>query len=544
MVTRWWCALVCALSMASGCLVGPDYRPPETQVPSEWSGGAVASTQPAGPATQPVDLAVWWQSLGDEQLNSLIERSAQSNLDLQQAAARVLEARASRDIARADFWPQLNLGGSYSYQRRSQNSLPSSGGDGGVGRSVLDGLLGRTTVLPPGIDPATGAVVPPEVAVNADRSAVPLSTLLPEPGSGIRRDQNLFQLGFDASWEIDLWGRIRRQVEAAGADQASFEESARDVMVILFAEVARNYIELRGAQRRLQIARENIATQQDTLEITRDRLRAGFTTELDEAQARTQLESTQSQVPVFETTIRQSIYALSVLLGQPPGALVGELGPPGPLPRRAPEVPIGLPADLLRRRPDIRSAERALAASTARIGVATAELFPQLSLTGSFGTQSAEMKHFLDQRSLFWSVGPSVQWPIFTAGRIQANIRAEEARQAQALAGYGSTVLAAFRDVENALVAYNQELTRRETLVRAVEASRLAARLSNELYTRGLGPFLNVLEAQRSLYLTQDELVLSETALMTNLVSLYKALGGGWEGRPVVPPAQAVALEK
>ena len=317
-------------------------------------------------------------------------------------------------------------------------------------------------------------------------------------------------------------------MEAADADLAASEESCRDVLVTLLSEVALNYVRLRGAQRRLVIARDNIRAQQDTVELTETRHKHGFTSELDVTQARTQLASTQSQVPLLENEIKQAIYQISVLLAQPPASLMEELATDRPIPTTPPEIPIGLPSDLLRRRPDVRSAERQLAAATARIGEATADLFPRFSLTGSFGPQSRDIRHILDRNSLAWSVGPQMSWPVFDGWRIRANIQVQNARQEQALAAYERTVLTALQDVENALVAYANEQVRRQSLAEAVQAGQQSTDLSNELYTHGMTVFLNVLESQRALYALQDQLAQSETTVVTNLIALYKALGGGW----------------
>ena len=249
--------------------------------------------------------------------------------------------------------------------------------------------------------------------------------------------------------------------------------------------MALNYVQLRGSQRRLAIANENIAAQQDSVDLTQARYKAGFTNELDVSQARAQLASTQSQVPLLVSAIRQSIYQLSVLLGEPPDALVAELELVAPIPATPPDLPLGVPSDLLRRRPDIRVAERQLAGATARIGVAMADLFPKFSLTGSFGTQVSDMRHFLDAKSLTWSIGPAVSWPVFDAGRIRANIAVQNAVQEQALATYEKTVLTAFQDVEVALVSYTNEKVRHESIAEAVAANQRATDLSNELYSRG-----------------------------------------------------------
>jgi outer membrane protein, multidrug efflux system len=534
MKTRRLCIILICTAGVGGCLVGPDFHPPQTQAPAHWSGESPASQPASGPTSRPVELATWWESFGDEKLSKLIDRATSGNFDLKIAEARVREARELRNIAAADFWPHLNLGSGYTYSRSSQTLTPTQSTQG-FGQTLLRSALSKIIVTP---------AIPPTISVTPGGTGVSLGSLVPNNTGSVSspRDQNLYQLGFDATWEIDLWGRIRRSVEATSADLAASEETRRDVLVTLISEVARNYVELRGSQRRLLIALENIDVQKASLDVSEARFKAGFTTQLDVAQARTQLETTRSQVPLFETAIRQSIYQLGVLIGEPPATLLDELMPTQQIPTAPPEVPLGLPSELLRRRPDIRTAEWQLAAVTARVGVATAELFPQLSLTGSFGAQSIDMKRFLEARSLFWSVGPSINWPIFEGGRIRANIRAEEAREAQALATYGKTVITAFQDVESSLTAYTHERTRRQTLVLAVQASQQATELSTDLYNRGLGQFIDVLVSERALYAAQDDLVLSETAVMTDLIALYKALGGGWESeagtittRPVSP---------
>jgi outer membrane protein, multidrug efflux system len=502
------------------------------------------ATQPAVAATQPsVDLATWWKGFNDPTLDKLIDQAIKSNLDLMVATARVREARALRDVAVADFFPQINATDSYSYSGSSLNTAPKTR----VSRpSLLQRLLPAASLRNNGVNPATGALNPPTVSLNG----VPLNgatgataigsgaTLTSPTGSNatktvhVLRGQNLFQGGFDASWEMDIFGRIRRGVEATEADVQAAEEARGNVLLTLLSDVSLVYVQLRGSQRRLEIAEENIRAQLDTLQVTEERFRAGLlASALDVAQARAQVESTRSQVPTFESSIRQNIYQLAVLLGESPAALVDELSESEPIPATPPEIPVGLPSELLRRRPDVRQAERQLAATTARIGAATADLFPRFALNAGLGTATRDLRHFLDQRSFLWSVGPSVSWPIFEGGRTIANIRAENARQEQALGTYARTVLVALQDVENALVAYNTERVRYDTLGRAVDADQQAVQLSNELYGggRGLIPFLNVLDAERSLYAAQDQQVQSETTVVTNLISLYKALGGGWE---------------
>jgi multidrug efflux system outer membrane protein len=464
-----------------GCAVGPNYQMPEMRVPAKWS----EAPQP-GVTTQPLHVTRWWGTFNDPQLDSLVERAVRSNLDLRQAEARVREARALRGVAAADFWPTIDASGSYARSRRSEN----------VASTQIGAVNGSTA---PG--------------------GIPSSKLV----------QDLFQAGFDASWELDLFGGVRRSIEAADADLAASVEDLRDVLVTLLAEVARNYVEVRGFQRRITIAQENIRSQQETLELTQARFEAGLTSELDVVQAASQLATTQAQVPTLETSLKQGIHRLSVLLGQDPAGLLPELSWEAPIPPAPPEVPVGLPADLLRRRADVRRTERQLAAATARIGVAVADLFPKLSLTGSLGLQSDQLANLPLGSSRFWSIGPSLSWPVFDAGRIRANIQVQNAREEQRLAQYEQVVLTSLEEVENALVAYSREQVRRHKLTEAVEANQRAVELANELYIRGLGDFLNVLESQRSLFASQSGLVESEAIVSSNVVALYKALGGGWE---------------
>jgi outer membrane protein, multidrug efflux system len=513
----------------SGCAVGPNYRTPEIAAPSAWNGvrPADADTPPAGPTSQPAEVESWWETLHDPVLTSLLARALASNLDLRMADARVRAARAQSGAVAADLWPQVDLTSAYRYSGTSAN-VKSKSGDGAnlscqargaAIESVADALLAGE-----GLSAASFSKdVLDEVASNIFDNGCDESD---EPDS---RGRNLFQVGFDASWEIDLFGGRRRSLEAATAEVAAAEERRHDVRVTLLSEVAFHYVQLRGFQRRLAIARENIEVQRNTLELTQTRYQAGFTSRLDVAQARTQLATTRSHVPMLVAAIQQSIFQIGFLLGLEPGSLLEELNQEGTIPQAPAAIPVGLPSDLLRRRPDIRWTERQLAAATARIGEATADLFPRCSLTGSFGPESRSINRLLDGSSLTWGIGPSIRWPILDGWRIRSNIAVQNALQEQALASYEKAVLRAFQDVENALTAYTNEQARRQELVEAVDASQQARDLSNELYTQGQAAFLNVLEAQRALYASQDALVQSETTAITNLIALYKALGGGWQ---------------
>jgi multidrug efflux system outer membrane protein len=301
------------------------------------------------------------------------------------------------------------------------------------------------------------------------------------------------------------------------------------VQVSLAAEVALNYVQLRGYQQQIRIAQENLKAQRHTADITRQRFNAGFVSGLDVANADAQVASTESTIPVLETSARQAIYALSVLLARPPAGLLNELVATGPLPVTPPAVPAGLPSDLLRRRPDIRQAEAQLHAATAQIGVAVADLFPKFSLTGSLNLQADKLSGLNNGSARLWSIGPSVNWPVFQGGSLEANVHVQEALRDQAYLGYRKTVLAALQDVENALVAYAKEWEHRKSLNDAVVANRKAVRLAMQLYTEGQTGFLNVLQSQGSLYLSETAFVQSDSSLGQDLITLYKVLGGGWE---------------
>jgi outer membrane protein, multidrug efflux system len=562
---RFCFGLAVALGLCA-CKVGPNYCPPQTPVPNDWCGmqpDAVATrpsgpeipvqwsaSQPANPASQPSipitepAVVAWWAELHDPTLDALITRAVDSNLTLRIATARVLQARAQRDIAVAAYWPQVNFRDSYDYSGSSLNvgskvktprgpliGLPTISAVPGT-PPVIEVIPSRIGPFPLGGSRAPSVSVQPGTFNTAGGSTSPFATLSPPsltPATEIPRQQNLFQAGFDASWELDVFGRITRSVEAATDTLEATKWDRRDVLVSLLSDVALNYVQLRGAQRRLEIAYQNIETQREAVDVTRARFEAGFTGELDVAQAQAQLSTTESQLPVLQTQIRQSIYQLSVLLAMPPCSLLDELRQAEPIPNAPPEVPVGLPSDLLRRRPDVRAAERQLASATAQVGVAVANLFPVFALNGSFGTATSDIRHFFDARSLTWSIGPNMTWPIFQGGALRANVRLQDALQEEALANYELIILTAFQDVENSLVAYLNEKVRYDVLADAVVANQRATDLSTELYSRGLTPFLNVLESQRSLFVSQDALVQSETAAVQDLISLYKALGGGWE---------------
>lgn len=510
------------LLVLSGCEVGPDYRPPKVTVASSY--GDTPATQPAS-SVSPNRVAVvrWWRSFNDPELNSLVGRAMANNLDLRGAESRLLQARAQRGVVGSELWPQINADGGYQHARGSSNVVIP---------------LGAFTGGSPALSRAGPVVTPAQVTagqIGAVSSSAPLGgpeSPLGEGGfPGVTTD--LYQAGFDASWEIDVFGGQRRAIEAANADTAAALEDRRDVLVSLVAEVARNYIQLRTAQLESSIAQQNLHDQQDTLELTRSRYQAGFATELDVARQAAQVASTAATLPAMEATIRQSIHALGVLLAQDPESLSAELSTSAPIPPVPPRVPVGVPADLLRRRPDIRRAERQLAAASARIGVATADFYPKFSLTGSFGLDSSQIKQLFDWNSRYFALSPGVSWPIFDAGRIRSNVQVQKELARQAATSYESTVLNALREVEDSLTSYRTEQLRRKSLADAVDESRQAVDLARQQYEKGVIDFLEVLDAQRSLLDAQDVLAQSDSAISLDLVSLYKALGGGWETQPV-----------
>jgi outer membrane protein, multidrug efflux system len=458
------------------CLVGPNYHPPKTDAPPAWT-GEVPTEQPPAAKPQPsavgaADLTQWWRQFGDPKLTSLIEEALLANYDIQTAEARLRQARALRGVAAGALWPQVTA--SAAYARVHTGGTPGNGG--GV----------------------------------------------------YSQDRDLFQAGFDAAWEIDIFGGLRRSLESSTANVLAAQENIDNVKLSLVSEVALVYTQLRGAQQRLVIARNNLTAQQRTAEITRERKSVGFVSALDVANAEAQVATTQSQVPALELAARQSIHALSVLLARPPAALLQELSEVRPLPVTPSQIEAGSPPELLRRRPDIRQAEAVLHAATAQIGAAEAELFPKVSAAGSLNWQSGLVRDWFSEINESWSVGASVNWAAFAGGSRIANVHAQEAARDQALIAYRQTVLTALQDVENALVAFAKDQERRSALSDAAAANRRAVDLSSQLYIQGETEFINVLDAERSLFASEDALMLNDIDLVADIIALYKSLGGGW----------------
>jgi NodT family efflux transporter outer membrane factor (OMF) lipoprotein len=449
-----------------GCAaVGPDYARVEPDAPEKWHTQLQEGLNPG--VLDPETLARWWRSLNDSELSSLEERAVKGNLDLKIAQSRIREARALRGISKADLFPTIDASASATNYRNSENSSSF-------------------------------------------------------------QEHKLYSVGFDAGWELDVFGGIRRSVEAAQANLEATQMDLYDVLVSLLAEVALNYVEVRTFQTALTVTESNIKSQEETYELNRSRYQAGIINELAVQQSLYSLEQARSLIPALQTGLEAAKNRLAVLLGEKPGAVHHELEERKPIPVPPITVAVGVPAEAMRRRPDIRRAERNLAAQTARVGVATADLYPKFRLIGSMGLESISTGNLLTPDSRTWSITPGVSWNIFRGGAIRQNINVQSARQEQALIQYESVVLSAHEEVENVLVAYAKQQRRRESLAAATSAAQKAVQLAQDQYKVGLVDFSNVLDAQRSLLSFQDQLAQSNGAVTSNLIRLYKALGGGW----------------
>lgn len=430
----------------------------------------------------------WWDSFSDPILSSLIQQAVHGNLDLELARQRVLESRAQRRIARAALLPSVNNSDSFDRIR------------GGF----EDGNIHITNA------PGGGIFVQPF-------------------------ESNLFQIGFDASWEIDFFGQRRHELHAATAEAQSAAESRNAVLLTVLGDVSSAYMDLRGAQQRLAIVQRNLALQQDSLHLTEVRANAGLATQFDVARQHQQVDSTASLIPDYAARVAADIHALSVLLGKEPAALRDQLAAAAPLLTMPSAVPVGLPGSLLERRPDLRRARMDLIAAGENVGAAKADLFPKIVLTGAAGRQATDLSGFTLGGGNFFSVGPGITMPIFAAGRIRAKIAVRQQQLSEAETTYRQALLQALRETEDALSNYGREQERAQKLTQAVDASKQAEQLSRELYSRGLSDFLSVLDAQREELANEDALAQSETAVRTDLVALYKALGGGWQNRCSAP---------
>lgn len=467
MIRRLIVVLIPCAVVLSGCAVGPDYRAPQADIDAEFN---QLRSEAGLSAEQPDELAYWWTTLDDPALDRLVDQAVARNLDLRAATSRLRQVRALRNVAEGARFPILDAGTGAQRSRASENV--SGSGD--------------------------------------------LTT-------------ELYSAGFDAGWELDVFGGVARSVEAAEADVGAAVESRRDVLVSMLAEVALNYVEARSFQERLRIARDNLASQRDTFELIESRYAAGLVQDIDLERARSNLERTRSSIPQLATQFERARNRLAVLLGEQPGALDGVFAQSEPVPSPQLEVAIGVPADLLRRRPDIRRAERVLAAETARVGVATAELYPRLRLNGSVGLEALSGGSLFESASRTFGIGSIVSWPLFSGGQIRNRIEAQSEVQEQAYIGWEAAVLGALEDVDNAVTAYANEQLRHAALQTSATSATRAATLARSRYDAGIADFIEVLDADRERLAAEDALAASNAKITTDLIRLYKALGGGWQ---------------
>ncbi len=464
-------AVSAALALPGCMVVGTDYTSPDTITPDFWNQSLSADLNSGSSS-----LETWWTRFNDPTLNNLIDKARESNRDLAIAYERVSEARAARGVARSGLFPSVDFGGGVSQGRTSEN----------VGT--------------------------------------------PSPPAGKTTD--FWSTGVDAGWEIDFFGGVRRSIESADATVEGTEELYRDTMVSLFAEVALNYIQVRTLEERIAVAQGNISNQQKSVELTTDRLDAGLSPELDVSQAETNLATTKAVIPLLRNQRDIALNRLATLIGRYPSATESLLGKSRGIPVPSSGAGVGLPADLVRARPDIRAAERQLAAQTALIGVAEADLLPRFSLTGTFELQSLGAEDLLQSASRNYGFGPSFRWNIFDAGRTWSQVAIEESRTKQAYYNYQNSVLKAVEEVENSLSTVRNERDRLSELTKAVTAAKKTEELVTSNYTEGLIDFQNVLDAQRTVFANEDERTISEGQIAAGYATLFKALGGGTPMKP------------
>ena len=498
-------ATIALTALLAGCSVGPDFKPPAANVSPAWRNGSAAD--PAISLSTNPDPR-WWVAFGDPVLTELIEAAIHDNLDLQQAVLRVIESRQSIVTARAAGLPALN--GTASYEREQL---------GAKGILESEGVYRDLNDLADAAAPLAGTSVSRStIASTGDQALNPII----EPF-------NIFQYGLSASWELDLFGRVRRSVEQAQATAQGQVEAVNDSLTSLESEVAEAYVQLRGAQALTASQEQNIISAQATLALTDNRRSRGLSTSLDVDQARTQLLTLEKQLPVYDQETRQAINRLSVLIGREPGTLDARLLQPAPLPALPTAVGVGVPSALARRRPDIREAEAQLHAATANVGIAVAEFYPDVSLTGSLGIRATDASYLTRWASHFYSVGPSVSLPIFEGGRLTAGLRLARAQQTEAALHYRATVLNALREVEDSLVSFRADREEHDRLTGLLASGEDTLLLATSQYSHGLSDYLQVLDSQRTVESTRQQLVQQDMTLANDVVDLYRDLGGGWQ---------------
>lgn len=471
---------VCA-ALLSACAVGPDYKAPDDAMPSQWR----TTTNQLSSGSIDVE---WWTRFNDPVLDELVSRALQNNSDVRIAALRVAQSRAQRGAVASSRWPVVNASALYDRERQSEN---------GVSTRVID-----------------------LIAQPAQRDQ--FISLLSEPF-------DVYQAGFDAAWELDLWGRVRRSVESADASLQASGEDLHDAHLSLIAEVVRTYMQLRGVQDQLRIANADVALTADLVEMTQYRVKGGIVDELDLMTQRARLADARASIPTLQHQQVEVVSALGLLLNVEPGVLDAQLANPAATPTVPATIAGGLPSEVARRRPDIRRAEARLHATTAEIGVAVADLYPRITLTGDFVQQSLRASDFTDWGSRQWSIGPSISLPIFDGSRRRSVVEVRKLQQQEAAVNYQRTVLRAWHEIENALSAYGAQQRRNQELASALELSRDAYDIAHVRYERGLVNYLIELDAHRTLLQAERAYSESSTQLRTQLVAIYKALGGGWQ---------------
>ncbi|WP_186107156.1 efflux transporter outer membrane subunit [Burkholderia gladioli] len=512
---------VAFLSLAA-CTVGPDFKPPQANAPAQWhdlqaaSAAAATSASAAsapGVTSSPVVDADpdprWWRAFHDPLLDQLVDRAARDNLDVRTAVMRIAEAREQLHQAAAQGLPNVRATASY---QREQLGIKGILQDEGV-NDQIDRLSAPGSALA-GAVPGGGAAI----RQGADKAIDSLSS-----------PTNLWQAGFDASWELDLFGRVRRSVEAAGAETGAAAAGRDDALLSLEAEVAQTYLQYRGAQALRALTLELAQSQQDFLDLTRDRAAHGLTSQLDVRSADARLAQIRAQLPQYDQQLAMLRNGLAYLVGGAPGTLDELLEAPAALPGLPPTVPVGLPSTLARRRPDVRRAELELHAATAQVGVAVAQFYPDISLTGQIGLRSTHVRELAQWSHLFYSAGPAISLPIFQGGALVSNLRLSEAQQQEAALAYRRAVLVALRDVDNALAVYRTDQSRHAALDDAARAEGGALDLARDSYRKGIVPYLDVLDAERQWSEARQQALQGAVQTTTDLVSLYKALGGGWQ---------------
>ncbi len=462
----------------TGCSVGPVYETPEIEIPCEWH-----SEVPEALFTDPVECVVWWEALQDPLLSELIAYASEQNLDLHIAAMRVLQARSEAKAKKGDLYPHIDGSVNYGHVYYSKDGL-------------VNGLLGSAC------------------QVESDH---------------VRRNVNFYEVGFDAEWEIDLFGMTAHEISALKAHEEAVQEGLCAVWVTLSAEIAKNYIELRGLQKRLEIIQQTISAQENAVKLTKELLERGMVNETDLHKTQAELSQYRAQQPLIELSIARAIHRISILLGHAPGEFFDCLQAASPLPTLPIEQPIGMPSDLLRRRPDIRKAERELAAATERVGSAIAALFPRFSLRGFIGEISTHSGSLFSPASATWFVGPQLLVPIFNSRLLLQEVQYNKIVTREALYNYQKTVLEALEESENAIASYRYESERLQHLEEAYQTYKKSFVFSEQLYQNGINDFLTVTTAAKGLLSAEDARIQSEVSLLLHYVSLYKALGGGWE---------------